>query len=431
MRDLESGLSGTSGHKTQATIPDDFQGVAGAVAYLRSPRAIRERCHNILDAIRARRSNFFSVDESKLDETARLVQRVTLERYPDLKVPVHSRWRHFSAGGVDRAVQLDQALGSLSVAERARAQIDLTVISVLLDAGAGAAWRYIEPETKQTYSHSEGLAIASFHAFVDGKFSSQPGKPLQVDGDTLAHIDTDRLGAMFQARDDNPLVGLEGRATLLRRLGQALRAQPARFGIPPRPGHLFDALTEQGKHHAIGVEEIFAALLDGLAPIWPSDQMLCDQPLGDVWQHPLAGGSGISAGWVPFHKLSQWLTYSLLEPFQWAGIEIDGIDQLTALAEYRNGGLLIDAGVIVPIDPALTARAYRIDSLPIIEWRALTVALMDPLAARVRHLFSAGAAAMPLASVLEGGTWAAGRESARTLRGGEPPFKVISDGTVF
>jgi hypothetical protein len=38
---------------------------------------------------------------------------------------------------------------------------------------------------------------------------------------------------------------------------------------------------------------------------------------------------------------------------------------------------------------------------------------------------------MPLAAILEGGTWAAGRELAQARRGGEPPFRVISDGTVF
>src|SRR5207247_5484647 len=107
-------------------------GLTSGVAYLRSARAIRERCGNILDAVRAGRSTFFRVDESKLEDAARVVERVTLERYPDLKVPFHSRWRHFSAGGLDRAGQLDQALGSASAAECARARIDLAFISVVL-----------------------------------------------------------------------------------------------------------------------------------------------------------------------------------------------------------------------------------------------------------------------------------------------------------
>jgi len=41
---------------------------------------------------------------------------------------------------------------------------------------------------------------------------------------------------------------------------------------------------------------------------------------------------------VPFHKLTQWLTYSLLEPLETAGLTVVNLDELTALPEYRNGG---------------------------------------------------------------------------------------------
>jgi hypothetical protein len=68
----------------------------------------------------------------------------------------------------------------------------------------------------------------------------------------------------------------------------------------------------------------------------------------------------------------------------------------------------------------------------VIEWRALTVALLDLLADRVRTKLGKTAAELPLACILEGGTWAAGREIAAELReGGAPPFKIDSDGTVF
>jgi hypothetical protein len=57
------------------------------------------------------------------------------------------------------------------------------------------------------------------------------------------------------------------------------------------------------------------------------------------------------------------------------------------------------------------------------------VALLDELAPRVR--IRLGAPALPFACVLEGGTWAAGRQLAQELRGGDPPLAVTSDGTVF
>jgi hypothetical protein len=163
------------------------------------------------------------------------------------------------------------------------------------------------------------------------------------------------------------------------------------------------------------------------------------RPAGDVWPHRWAGsavaGGGndpVTAGVVPFHKLSQWLAYSLLEPLQWAGVEVTDLDQLTGLPEYRNGGLLIDTGVIVARDARLPERTLKPGDEAVIEWRALTVALLDELAARVRERLGPRGAALPLACILEGGTWAAGRAIAAEKRaGGAPPLAIESDGTVF
>jgi hypothetical protein len=135
---------------------------------------------------------------------------------------------------------------------------------------------------------------------------------------------------------------------------------------------------------------------------------------------------------VPFHKLSQWLSYSLLEPLQWAGVTVTGLDALTGLPEYRNGGLLLDAGVLLPRDPRALNKAWKPQDDFIIEWRALTVALLDEVAVLVRERLGKTAEALPLACVLEGGTWAAGREIAKELRpDGAPPLKIESDGTIF
>ena len=136
-------------------------------------------------------------------------------------------------------------------------------------------------------------------------------------------------------------------------------------------------------------------------------------------------------GWVPFHKLSQWLTYSLLEPFEWAGVHVDDLDALTGLPEYRNGGLMLDTGVLRLREQDCAARNWDVGDELVVEWRALTVALLDELAPLVRARLGVDAAQMPLACVLEGGTWAAGRALAQRLRNGRPPLSVVSDGTVF
>jgi hypothetical protein len=135
---------------------------------------------------------------------------------------------------------------------------------------------------------------------------------------------------------------------------------------------------------------------------------------------------------VPLHKLSQWLTYSLLEPLQTAGLAVTEVEGLTGLAEYRNGGLFIDTGVLVLRQPAEARHVHAVDSTPVVEWRALTVALLDRLAAIVRQRLGRSAEVLPLAKILQGGTWAAGRQIARELRAnGAQPLTVISDGTVF
>jgi len=398
-------------------------------AALKSAATIRERCRNIAAAATAGQSRHFGIDRARLDDTAALVAAVTRRRYPDLDVPYHSRWRHFETGGIDRKEELDRALEGRSIADRGRAHVDLTVASVLLDAGAGAAWSFVEAESGQRYMRSEGLAVASFRAFMRGAFSARRDDPLRVDASALAAIDTATLASLFQAGTANPLLGLEGRAALLRRLGSALVAQRDAFGNSARPGALLDTLTAQGTRRAVSASTLLETLLDSLGSIWSSGSALDGTPLGDVWRHPHAGGSGPTADWVPLHKLSQWLAYSLFEPFEWAGIAVTGGDQLTALPEYRNGGLLLDAGVLQLVDAADGARTWNVGDELVVEWRALTVALIDELAPRVRARLAAPA--LPLACILEGGTWAAGRELAAKLRAGNPPLSIDSDGTVF
>ena len=406
---------------------------ASAPALLRSTKTIRARAQALLTRARRGESAWFTVNDGALLNAAALVAELTQARYPSLKIPYHSRWRHFEAGGVDRAGLLRQALGTATAAQRARAQIDLALVSVLLDAGAGPDWKYQEPgmhtRPAHAYSRSEGLGVASFHAFMGGLFSSQPDNPLQADAAGLRQITAQRLAEAFQVGPANPLVGLEGRAALLRRLGEALANQPEIFGPAGRPGHLIDLLCAVSV--SVNAEALLTVLLTTLAPIWPAQNSLDGIALGDCWRHPAAHGEGDTDGWMPFHKLSQWLTYSLLEPFEWAGLPVEGLDSLTGLPEYRNGGLFIDSGVLRLRDVGLAEQLHQPGDELIVEWRALTVALLDELAPLVREQLGLTLREMPLACVLEGGTWAAGRVLAQQLRQGKPPLNIESDGTVF
>jgi Protein of unknown function (DUF1688) len=392
-----------------------------------STRTTRARAATLLAHARSGASSYFAVHDSALATTADLVARVTRERYPALIIPYHSRWRHFEAGGIDRRAMLGKAANDPHVL------IDLVVASVLLDAGAGPQWHYKEAPAQgkagQSLTRSEGLGVASFYAFSNGLFSSDPAQPLRCDAVGLQRISAAQLGQAFQVSDSNPLVGLEGRAHLLRRLGKAMAEQPEVFGSPARPGGLFDYAMKAGG--PITAQQLLTLLLRTLSRIWPSGSVLQDTAVGDCWPHSALGAASSAQGWIPFHKLSQWLTYSLLEPFEWAGVPVGGLSALTGLPEYRNGGLLLDAGVLTFKNPGLAAQRYRAQDELIVEWRALTVALLDELAPMVRQRLGKTEAEMPLACVLEGGTWAAGRVLAQQLRDGKPPLNIESDGTIF
>ncbi|MGA5466073.1 URC4/urg3 family protein [Mycobacterium sp. NPDC050041] len=410
---------------TVAVTPDTAT-ADGAATALRSPAVIRERARHLLDRARSGGSRWFVVRDDALPHAATEVAAVTRNRFPDLRIPYHSRWRHFEAGGVDRRQRLESRLTGYEPVARARTMIDLAVVSVLQDAGAGPEWVFREQD--RTFTRSEGLAVAGMHAFESGLFSSDPDDPYRVDAAALRALTTDALAGAFQAGPDNPLLGLDGRAELLRRLGAALAGRPDVFGPQGRPGGLFDALAAGGR---LSAPTLLAQLLSTMAPIWPADNAIGEQRLGDCWRHDAVPGPGLTAGWMPFHKLSQWLTYSLLEPFEWAGVRVDDVDALTGLPEYRNGGLLLDTGVLQLRDAAWTTQTWRPGDELVVEWRALTVALLDDLAPLVRAELGAGAQDLPLACILEGGTWATGRALAGRLRGGLPPLTVSSDGTVF
>jgi Protein of unknown function (DUF1688) len=400
---------------------------------LLSSEAVRTRAHALLALGINDRLLRFRVDLSRLDAAADLVAETTRAAYPSLEVPPHSRWRHFEFQGVDRWAMLTSAR-AWSKEEAARAAFDLAVISVLLDAGAGPQWVYRDRESGLTVGRSEGLALATLAMFADGVFSAHPNEPLRADAAALIDLPADKLRRGLQVSDANPLVGLQGRHSLLHRLGRLVAGRPDIFGRQdaPRPGGLFDALATEAGGKAIRAPAILSQLLLHLTPIWPSRQTLAGVPLGDCWPHPLLRTDDTTDRLVPLHKLSQWLAYSLIEPLQWAGYIVSDIDGLTGLAEYRNGGLFIDTGVLVLKGPANSARDHDIESPLVVEWRALTVALLDELAAKVRHRLNLDTATLPLASILQGGTWSAGRALAGKLRAdGSPPIRVVSDGTVF
>lgn len=392
--------------------------------FLLSPLAIRQSAEKIFELTKSGNTNF-TYHPEKFDHVVDYVVDVIRDNYPSLEIPFHSRWGHFRVGGVDRVKKLEEKLQGKDPLEVARTKFDLVITSVLLDAGAGNVWSYSESSSGKAFNRSEGLGVASFYLFMNGSLSHENNNPYKATAQGLQNLTQKTLEEAFQVSEKNPLVGVAGRLSLLKNLGKTIEQKTELFP-GGRPGGLVDYLHQRYGKRLTG-PQVLRAVLDGLGEIWPGRVKVGGVNLGDIWNY-----SKVPGGLAAFHKLSQWMSYSLMEPLMDAGFELVEVEKLTGLAEYRNGGLLLDLGLITLKDLKLLQESHRPDSELIIEWRGLTVSLLDRIGDKVRAKLNKTDAEFPLAKVLEGGTWWAGRKAAKALRAdSSPPLKIESDGTVF
>ncbi|EXJ91836.1 hypothetical protein A1O3_00386 [Capronia epimyces CBS 606.96] len=449
----------------EIAIPDPPDPTTKPAAYLRSIHAVRERTKLVLEEAKGNGLIHFDVDMSKFQETANYVVSIIKRDFDGdyASIPPHGRWQHFEVGGRPRITQLLQSWPtSIDNQERTRRLVDLFLVSVLLDAGAGTKWSYKSKESGKVYSRSEGLAVASLEMFKAGSFSSDPSQPHQVDAAGLSKLTIDALARGMQVSDSNPMSGLEGRTGLLIRLSSALQSNAEMFGVNGRPGNMIDYLMSHPTTQAASVPVVllptlWSVLMDGLSSIWPATRTTIQGiPLGDAWPCQAMPKSPPARPWeniVPFHKLTQWLCYSLMVPMsKLLNIHFAGAELMTGLPEYRNGGLLVDTGLLTlkqaDIQQGLknyhqmVSNENAVEVVPtfepgddvIVEWRAVTVGFLDELLVAVnKGLGLQGAEKLTLAQMLEAGTWKGGREIAQVSRPitGAPPIGIISDGTVF
>ncbi len=395
---------------------------------------MRERSGTIFKLAQSNELQHFEYRPEQLQSVATFVAEIASTNYPELVIPPHSRWRHLEKAAAGELTELERRLAGTSPEEQARVKIEIAITSVLLDAGAGARWKYYHGAVGDYLGRSEGLALASLDWFMGGGFSHQKDVPLQVTSKGLESLQEHSLREAFQVNTDNPLDGCEGRISLLRNLGHVLAGDPRRFGAECRLGNFYDHLKTLSLSFGGTLEaaKLVNEVLRTFSAIWPGRIVVDSVNLGDVWEYRSSHASEFEQRLVPFHKLSQWLSYSLLEPLTSAGVKIINLDELTALAEYRNGGLFIDFGVLVPRSSFVLSTVQTVESDTVIEWRAMTVCLVDLIAGEVRSLLGKTKEELPLPSILQGGTWEAGRLIAKRKRkDGSPPLRIKSDGTVF
>ena len=392
---------------------------------LLKPETIRTRCALFLDAARKNDLLYFKVNDKNIAECVSFIAEVTKRNYPNLTIPYHSRWRNLEQFSSEFLI--GNVGGETDDLSFCRAALDFMFVSVLIDSGAGSNWKYIDKVSGDTFTRSEGLALSSLRMFESGIFSADPDDHWRVDATTLQTLDEKTLLAGMQATKENHLDGFEGRLEILRNLGDVLGQITKGRGIRPS-----DLVLDLVQHNSLDLTQVLEALLRVLAPIWPLGTKISGQHYGDVGEHSLLDTTDIATGKVPIHKLSQWLTYSLIEPLQQAGIYVFGMENLTGLGEYRNGGLLIDIGVLELKDPKFSTAVAEPTSELIVEWRALTIAILDELVPQVARKLELTDEKFSLLMLLQGGSWSAGRLLAyQRNKNGEPPIKLKNTGAVF
>ncbi|KAI0471456.1 DUF1688-domain-containing protein [Xylariaceae sp. FL0804] len=492
-------------HLPKVNLPKPPDPSLDAAGYLRSLGSVRERSKIVTEKALRNGLNHFDVDLSKFPDVVTFVCRIIKRDYdaPFHSIPGHGRYQHFCVGGRDRIANLLSTFQQgVDSTEKCRRLIDLFLVSVLLDAGAGTSWSFKSAENGRIYRRSEGLAIASLEMFKSGIFSSNPSNKFQVDAEGLRGLTVEQLAKGMQSGPGNELAGLEGRTQLLVRLADALADKRDFFGENARPGNMVDYLlahptTQASSTPVVVLPVLWNVLMSGLSPIWPGSRTAIDGiSLGDAWpcssmpqqqqqQQQQRGPSGsvgpqsptfspfpnsssspspsssshATAAWesiLPFHKLTQWLTYSLMQPMQsLLKVQFAGTELLTGLPEYRNGGLFIDLGVLTlrHDDQERGLQNYGdycrrtgdrgVEVAPmfepsddvVVEWRGVTVGLLDKLLVDVNRALQPdlNGGELTLAQLLEAGSWKGGREIAEVSRPNtkEPPILIDSDGTVF
>ncbi|RGP76905.1 hypothetical protein FLONG3_4988 [Fusarium longipes] len=426
--------------------------------YLLSLRAVRDHATKVLQVAKRGDLKHFDYDESRMGQVADYVSKVIDRDFgPDKynTIPPHGRWQHFEVGGVPRVDSLiKQWSGEAGVdnVEITRRLVDLFFVSVLLDAGAGDVWRYKESGSGQEVVRSEGIAVASLHMFQAGAFSSDGSIKNKADGKGLVQLQESDFNTHFQVSADNLMVGVPSRVQLLQAVGSSLLKQPDVFGESGRPGNLVDYLMAKGSDSkTLDYEQLWSCLQNLLIPSWPGNRTVFNgQPIGDAW--PLDTLASIAekdgdeqerSKIQPFHKLTQWLAYSLSVIFErQLGYTWEKMELGTGLPEYRNGGLFVDLGALkLKQDDLQIGKKNSGQELPqfdassdvIVEWRAMTVALLDQLHQMLQDKYKPRGVELSLLQMLEAGTWKSGRELAAELRPDTKcsPILVISDGTLY
>ncbi|WP_305988874.1 DUF1688 family protein [Roseibium sp. MMSF_3544] len=395
------------------------------------PQEVRRRAHDLLGIATDSGLKHVEVDLSKLSDALLMVLETTKENYPEFHIPPYGVWRDFEAGGIDRWAALASARSFEGAEQMLTSAADLAVLSAYMKTMHPVGWHYEDRMTETRVSGKQASALAAFHMFASGSFSSEMTDPYRVDAETLIRMEKDELafGLQWDLQDDTDL--LEALQQHLKRLGEALALRSDFFseGYFTRPGLLMVRLAREGGG-AVSALKLMDRLLEALAPVWLGGAEAGDISLGDSFRH--SGGTGSSEATVfPFHLAAQDMVYSLVEPFAWAGLEVEDLNLLAVPADDTHAAVFVKTGVLKIKDgpEAPTEESVR-DRM--IEIRAITMALTDKLADLLRSELDVTAEQLPLTCILEGGTSRAGNHVLQQSSPGTDKLgRFLNPGAVF
>lgn len=395
------------------------------------PDEIRRKAHMMLALAAEDRLDHVGVDLDRLDTAVATVLETTRENYPDFQIPPYGVWRSFEAGGIDRWQAMASARGFETAEQMLAGAADLALLGIAMSTLHPAGWRYEDRMTETVATGTTASALAAFHMFASGSFSSEMTDPYRVDAGALVSMDLIELAAGLQWDDRDDADHLKAMQRHLKRFGEALALRPDLFGEgeATRPGLLAVRLAKESDG-PIDAAQILDRILEALAPVWEGGATSGDIWLGDAFVHSGLPGNDVHAI-VPFHLAAQQMVYALVEPFAWAGFEVAGLEKLTAPADLVHAALFVQSGVLAlkGDSGSLAPEAIR-DRM--IEIRALTLALTDKLAERLASGLGMSLDQVPFTCILEGGTSRAGNhiveqapENLRDLG------KFLNPGAVF
>lgn len=404
---------------------------SGSNLDLFQPEEIRRRSHDLLAAAEGNELRHVDVDLSKLGDVLLTLLETTRENYPDFHIPPYGVWRDFEVGGIDRWAALANARAFESAEEMLAAAGDLAILGAFMKTMHPAGWTFEDQMTGTRVSGNQASALAAFHMFAAGSFSSEMTDPYRVDADTLIRMEKDELalGLQWDLQQDVDL--LEAMQKHLKRFGEALALRPDLFSKDDatRPGLLAVELANKSGE-AVSARIVLDKLLEALAPVWVGGAEAGDIMLGDSFRH--SGDAGIAEGTVfPFHMAAQEMVYALVEPFAWAGFEVADLELLTAPADDTHASVFTKSGVLKIKDGPQTPMEDSVRDR-MVEIRAATLALTDRLADLLRRELDVPAEQLPLTCILEGGTCRLGTRILEEASGkNEKLGRYLNPGAVF